>query len=138
MYKNILFFLLIFLGLMSKSFAQGSVTGCLLPNNTVYSNDFMGNASYYEYTSPFTPLSNNYCYWTPGSTGVSCNVCTGYINLGIFGYLPVGCTTGIKGTFTMVMCPIDSNVLFLMGVSTFLGFFMIRKKWHTYYASTHN
>ena len=128
MYKAILFFLLFLSGITFKSFAQGSASGCLLPNNTVYSNDFMGSASYYEYNSPFTPLSNNYCSWTPSSTGVSCSVCANYINLGIFGYLPVGCTTGIKGNFTMVECPLDDDIMILIGFSLLIFPYLFKRK----------
>lgn len=128
MYKLSLLFLLITFGAISYSLAQGTATGCLLPNNSVYGNDFMGNATYYETSAPVTTLSNNYCYWTPSSTGVSCNVCTSYTYVWPWGYFPAGCTTGVKGTFSMVACPIDDHTIILTVFTGFIALGIIRRK----------
>ncbi|TCC92240.1 hypothetical protein EZ428_10970 [Pedobacter frigiditerrae] len=83
------------------AFSQGSATGCLLPNNIVYtSKGILGT----YYNNVFTGLSTNYCSWTP-VTGPTCLVCNGGLN--VFGVCLSGTTSGVEGTFTMVACPLD-------------------------------
>ena len=96
----------------SNSFAQGTETGCLLPNNLVYTSQSTKGPKYYR-QSPSTPLSINYCSWTPSITGTPCTVCNGSVNNGN-GSCSGTTSNGYKGTFTMVLCPIDESYAFIL------------------------
>lgn len=98
--------------------AQGSATGCLLPNNRVYTNPGAIIPTYY-YSNFYVELSDNYCSWTP-STGPACTVCFGGLNvLGVC----LGSTgvAGVQGTFTMVPCDLDGKSPIILLLACILG-----------------
>lgn len=103
-------------------YSQGTATGCLLPNNRVYTSEGMFNV--YR-NDPSTGLSVDYCRWTPNS-GVRCDVCNGMLN--VEGMCLVGSTPGIENTFSMVHCPIDSNVYILILIIAGTGGYFISRK----------
>lgn len=108
----------------SNTFAQGTKTGCLLPNNIVYTSQSNKGPKHYR-QSPATPLSINYCSWTPSTTGTSCTVCIGSVNNGN-GNCSGTIQNGYKGTFTMVACPIDESYGFII-VGILISIFSFRK-----------
>ncbi|MCZ4221822.1 hypothetical protein [Pedobacter rhodius] len=123
--KVILFILLIF-SLEKKSVAQGTATGCLLPDNKVYTSPttVLGTTIYSN--TPSVSLSTNYCTWTAPST-TSCNVCTGSLNLISLVCLGGPVVQGQEGVFTMVECPIDNITWLILFVSGFFGIAAIKK-----------
>ncbi|WP_293789505.1 hypothetical protein [uncultured Pedobacter sp.] len=109
------------------AFAQGSASGCLLPDNKVYTSytELAGLKLYSSSSS--ASLSSNYCSWTSAST-VPCSVCFGTINA--VGLLCVGGTTvnGREGIFTMVECDLDDQTWLFGAAASLFGIFLIRKK----------
>jgi len=115
--------LLICFSLVSlTAFSQGSETGCLLPNNRVYTNK--GILGTY-FSSPSTGLSTDYCSWSPNS-GPICYVCNGTLN--IFGVCLTATTQGVEGTFTMVACSLDDYVnIFALLIASTGAYYITRK-----------
>ena len=111
-YMKIILIIFGVLFISSNSFAQGTATGCLLPNNLVYTSQSNKGPKYYR-QSPATSLTVNYCSWTPSTTGTSCTVCFGKVNNGN-GSCSGTTTIGYAGTFTMVQCPIDESYGFIL------------------------
>lgn len=109
--------------------AQGSVNGCLISDNKVYTGytELLGARLYSNSSS--TVLSNNYCTWTSPST-VPCTVCFGTINA--LGLLCIGIgsytVNGQQGTFTMVECSLDDHSWFLGVAAGVFGLFVIRRR----------
>ncbi|MCZ4244687.1 hypothetical protein [Pedobacter punctiformis] len=99
-----------------------AVGGCLLPDKKVYTSK--GGGGYYD-PGASTSLSAGYCNWTPAS-GPSCNVC----NTGLFfGICLTGSQIGIEAAnFSMVPCPIDDSIPFLLLGTGGLGFFVLRRR----------
>jgi len=128
--KRRLFVILLFFSLNSLTgFAQGSASGCLLPDNKVYTN-YSSLAGLRLYSNSSTvSLSNNYCSWTSASTA-PCTVCFGTINA--VGLLCIGTgattVTGQEGIFTMVECDLDGHTLLFGAAASLLGLFIIRKR----------
>lgn len=101
-----------------KSTAQPSATGCYLPStNRVYTFNAFGTGYYPQ--SINTPLSANYCSWTP-ATGPACTVCSSgvTVNNGVAscnGAAPQILGVGVRNTFTMVACSLDNDTPLLLG-----------------------
>jgi len=108
---SLLSFLIIILAFANNyCFAQGSAAGCLY-NNVVYTSAHP-TSDRFDYVGPKTQLSSNYCSWAPSISSPICEICIGGFNT------PGNCKAGgsylgVKGTFTMVECPIDKNYFFL-------------------------
>lgn len=113
--------------------AQGTYTGCLLSSTKVlYRSEYLATG-YFSSKSGVTPLSNSYCFWNQTvSNPISCTVCTGPNSVtyntttGAF----ISCDTpvvGIRGTFSMVYCPLDNNLTVLLLLSAIAGFLFIRQ-----------
>jgi hypothetical protein len=114
------------------AFAQGPATGCLLSDNKVYTSKPLLSATMYD-PSPATPLSDNYCSWTPVST-TDCSVCfNGLINalglcVGLDIFNPPTIVNGKSGTFTMVECNLDDHSWLLGAVAGLFGMLIIKKR----------
>ncbi|WP_316782875.1 hypothetical protein [Pedobacter frigiditerrae] len=111
--------------LTTSTFSQGSATGCLLPDNRVYTpTGLLGGYS----SNVSTGLSSNYCSWTPTS-GSPCQVCIGFLS-GLTGLCLSGnyMTGGISGTFTMVACPLDDYLPILTLIAAGTGAYYIARK----------
>ncbi|ARS38492.1 hypothetical protein CA265_01845 [Sphingobacteriaceae bacterium GW460-11-11-14-LB5] len=107
--------------------AQGTVDGCLLSDNLVYT-DYTSLLGARLYSStPTTSLSANYCSWTASST-VSCNVCFGAINA--LALLCVGgpVVGGQRGVYTMVECNLDDHSWVLGAAAGLFGLFIIKRR----------
>lgn len=127
--KRCLFVILLFSLNALNLFAQGSASGCLLPDNKVYTN-YSSLAGLRLYSSSSSAvLSNNYCSWTSASTA-PCTVCFGTINAA--GLLCTGTgaatVTGQEGIFTMVQCDLDDYTWLFGAAASVFGIFMIRKR----------
>lgn len=112
-----------------SAFAQGSASGCLLPDNKVYTS-YTALAGLKLYSdSPSASFSSNYCSWTSAST-VPCTVCFGTINAVGLLCVGAGATTvnGREGTFTMVECDLDGQAWFFGAAAGLFGIFVIRKR----------
>lgn len=127
------FFLLIFLSIIS-CYGQGTATGCLIPfNNRVYTSnalEILGTSQLYN-NSPYTPLSTDYCSWTPSSTAASCVVCDGTLGLDLVGIKICLFGTfryGSEGTFTMVQCDLDDHSWLFGAAAGLFGLLVIRKR----------
>lgn len=108
------------------SFAQGTVDGCLLSDNRVYTSytSLLGARLYSD--SPYTALSTNYCSWTASST-VSCDVCFGSIN--VLALLCVGSvSSGQRAVYTMVECNLDDYTWTFGAAAGLFGIFVIRRR----------
>jgi len=97
-------------------YSQQTATGCLLPDNRVYTDK--GNLGLYN-NSPSQGLDADYCEWSQ-NTGANCFVCNGYLNHG--GVCLSGGSFGIENTFSMVACPIDDYAPLLCIIITALVF----------------
>lgn len=110
-----------------SAIAQGTVDGCLLSDNLVYTDytSLLGARLYSS--SPSSSLSANYCSWTASST-VSCNVCFGSINA--LALLCVGgpVVGGQRGVYTMVECNLDDYSWTLGAAAGLFGVFIIRRR----------
>ncbi|WP_412467673.1 hypothetical protein [Pedobacter sp. KLB.chiD] len=107
-------------------FAQGTASGCLLPDNKVYTT-YTSLAGLRLYSnSSSASLSSNYCNWTSASTA-PCSVCFGTINA--VGLLCVGGTTvnGREGVFTMVECGLDGQTWLFGAAASLFSIFIFRK-----------
>ncbi|TCC92242.1 hypothetical protein EZ428_10980 [Pedobacter frigiditerrae] len=110
--------------------AQGSRTGCLLPDNKVYTTT---TAGLYKFNSNagVVALSSGYCDWTP-TGGITCTVCFDqngqYNNGGNCSGGSGNVQTGVYNTFTMVLCPLDDYIPFLILASSVLGLIHLRKR----------
>jgi hypothetical protein len=120
--KKHVFLVLITLLIANYAHSQAQKKGCLLPNNRLYSDK--GDAGVYS-NSPSQGLSLDYCSWTP-SSGVTCEVCNGMLN--VMGFCLSSTTEGIENTFTMVICPIDNSVYFLILIIGSIGGYHISRK----------
>ena len=102
--------------------AQGTVNGCLLNNRVHTPTGLLGG-----YTiSVSVPLSIDYCSWSP-SNGSNCGVCPGALSA-ITGLCLVNTIPGVRGSFTMVACPIDDYAWLLVVSSASMLFFKIRNR----------
>lgn len=103
--------------------AQGSATGCYLSSTKrVYTFNVAGSGYYPQ--SFNTPLSPDYCSWTP-ATGPSCTVCGTGVSVvngvgSCTGPSPQVLGIGVRNTFTMVPCPIDREIPLIMIAATLL------------------
>lgn len=106
------------------SLKVNAIDGCLLPNNRVYTSQ--GLLGYYT-ASVSTPLSNNYCSWTP-QTGPGCSVCNGPLDF--LGTCIIGTyTNGIySNNFQMVLCNLDDYSWTLGAAAGLFGIFVIRRR----------
>jgi hypothetical protein len=131
--KRRLFVILLFFSLNSLTvFAQGSASGCLLPDNKVYTNKPVLSGTVYD-SSTAVSLSANYCSWTPTSSS-TCSVCfNGLINalglcVSLNGNNPANIVYGTSGTFTMVQCDLDDYTWLFGATASLFGIFIIRKR----------
>lgn len=110
--------------------AQGSRTGCLLPDNKVYTVTTVGLYKFNSNTG-VVALSLGYCNWTP-TGGITCTVCFdnngAYNNGGNCGGSSTNEQSGVYNTFTMVLCPLDDHIAFLALLISVFGFFHLRIK----------
>jgi hypothetical protein len=106
------------------SLRANAVGGCLLPNNRVYT--FQGLLGFYS-AATYTPLSTNFCSWTP-KTGTGCSVCNGPLDF--LGTCLIGTyTNGIyNANFQMVQCNLDDYSLPLFAATGIFGVFVIRRR----------
>ncbi len=126
---KLLFIFLVTTLISLRTLAQGSATGCLLPDNKVYTNysSLSGLRLYSNSTS--TTLSSNYCRWTSASTA-PCTVCFGTINAAGLLCMGNGATTvsGQEGVFTMVQCDLDGHTWLFCAAAGLFGILIIRKR----------
>ncbi len=125
---------LLFCFLFSQSVkAQGTFTGCLLTGtNVLYRSEYLATG-YFSSKTGVTPLSASYCYWSQTvSNPLSCTVCTGPNSVtynsstGAF----ISCDTpvvGVRGTYQMIYCSLDNNLISLLVLSAFCGLFLIKR-----------
>lgn len=122
----------VFLSSITK--AQGTYTGCYLPStNKVYTRE--PYPPYFLPVSGAVSLSPSYCYWTPTSGPATCTVCTVSItqtcdasgNNCVFTSCN-GAQVGIRGTFTMIYCSLDENILLLLLTSGAVALSIIYKE----------
>jgi hypothetical protein len=106
------------------SLKANAIDGCLLPDNRVYT--FQGLLGFYS-AGTSTPLSNNYCSWTP-QTGSQCKVCNGLLD--ILGTCLIGTyTNGVHSTnFQMVQCNLDDYTWTFGAAAGLFGVFVIRRR----------
>lgn len=127
------FFLFISCYNLSSSQAQGTFTGCLLTGtNVLYRSEYLATG-YFSSKTGVTPLSASYCYWSQTvSNPLSCTVCTGPNSVtynsstGAF----ISCDTpvvGVRGTYQMIYCSLDNNLISLLVLSAFCGLFLIKR-----------
>lgn len=109
-------------------FAQGTFNGCIY-NNVVYTTVSSGTRYNSNGTSPKT-LSFDYCSWTP-TTGTSCTICIGGNGM----WSGANCSgggkvirTGLRNTFTMVICPLDDYTFILCSLIGLVAITQIKKK----------
>lgn len=138
--KQMRFFTLIILFLICSCLtSKAQTTGCLLPDNSVYTSKvdpgllnaalalLLGSTPAY-YNSPSTPLSAQ-CSWAATTSTVACKVCPGSYNtfLGLITGCSVSFVDGVEGTFVMD-CDIDQYTWALIFGGSVLGFYLIRRK----------
>ncbi len=131
--KRLVFAILILFS-AKNLFAQGTATGCLVPYyNSVYTSnalEVLGTSQLYNKT-PSTPLSANYCSWTPSSTASSCVICDGTLGVDLLGIkicLLGSFRYGSEGTFTMVECNLDDYSWTFGAAAGLFGVFVIRRR----------
>jgi hypothetical protein len=108
--------------------AQGSKTGCLLSDNKVYTTTTAGLYKFNSNTG-VVALSSGYCSWTP-TGGIPCTVCfdqNGAYNGGGNCSGSGNVQSGVYNTFTMVLCPLDNYIPFLIIAIIGLAGFHLRR-----------
>lgn len=116
-----------------NSKAQGTYSGCFLPGtNVLYQSEYQ-TTGYFSSKQGVTPLSNGYCFWRQtASSSIGCTVCTGPNSVtynsstGAF----ISCdapVVGVRGTYTMVLCPIDNSIWLLLFPSIIVGFILLKR-----------
>lgn len=117
---------LLFLSYLNAQ-AQSPATGCLLPNNQVYTDDWATGSDYYR-TSSYNILPTNHCSWIPNSGPICYVAASRSFNIFCWCYVYSSPQTGIKGTFTSLACPIDDYVAWLLLPIGIFGFFRFRNQ----------
>lgn len=121
-------FLLLFF--VTTTFAQ---SGCFLSsNNRLYTYEPFNNGAFSS-KSGVVSLSSGYCSWRQITTSSSsCRVCSGpnsiTYNTSTNEY--ISCDTpivGVRGSYEMVRCPLDSDAYFLLGFSVFTAVLIVRR-----------
>lgn len=116
-------------------------TGCLLPNNTLYTAQvdpgllnvvlalLVGSTPIY-YASPNVSLTDpGTCYWTATTGTVACKVCPGSYNsvAGLLTGCSVSFVDGLQANYVMD-CDIDDHTWALVLGTSALGVYLIRRK----------
>jgi len=120
----------LFVFVTGLTFAQ---SGCFLSsNNRLYTYEPFNNGAFSS-RSGVVSLSNGYCSWRQITTSSSaCRVCSGpnsiTYNTSTNEY--ISCDTpivGVRGSYEMIRCPLDSEWYLLGAFSVFAAFVVSRK-----------
>lgn len=127
------------IGLVFSKFSSAqTATGCYTANSNSVHTSGPYNGVYANNTGNVYVLPG-YCNWTP-TTGPTCKVCSGTVittagggsNVGdcvvsLADRSPSPLINGVSGTFTMLRCPLDNDLIGLVLISACAGIFLIRR-----------
>ncbi|AZI25863.1 hypothetical protein EA772_11105 [Pedobacter sp. G11] len=138
MKKLILFFLIIFKSQFNL-LAQTTATGCYTSwDNATHTYGPYGANNVYANNTGRVSLLPGYCNWVPTTSTSNCRVCPGWLitsgaNTGRC-QVSEGDNTllatqpGSSGTFRMIPCPIDHNIIYGNILFAIVGIYFIRRK----------
>lgn len=127
--------------LVVLSLNSNAQTGCLLPNNTLYTSQvdpgllnvvlalLVGSTPIY-YSSPNVTLTDpGSCSWTATTATVACKVCPASYNnvAGLLTGCSVSFVDGLQATYVM-NCDIDDHAWALVLGAGTLGIYLIKRK----------